>query len=341
MEDKHFEVVTARSLADKIVDAVRSFQPWQSIDAQKDTVEYIIEPHIHKSSDCLWMRQASSLLQRCAISGSDGHHLSLELKGKVMEFLNRGYVTADVQWVDENMLEPSDVDKPMFNLEADIEWLVRGCMRIMHNKQDGDGEAYRELRDFVLQKIRPTGPETNSVPARCEEAYNEAISLLHGAWNTIRESGTGSEIENWRDRAAKLMGGPNPFKEADIVDKEKDKQPEQVLLPFDLKAAQSGSKVVTRDGRGAKIVADGLDGNNIAAVVKNEISQSLHQYHVDGCYNWLGDNPLDLFILKEPETITIRILKHKETGEIDVLTPGQNHMNPHVWELIKTVTETI
>lgn len=275
--DKHFEPVTARSLAEKIVDKAQQFSPWQTRASQKNAIESIIEPHIRK---------------------------------------------------------PSDDDKPLFNLEADIEWLVRGCMRIMHNKQDGDGKAYRELIEFVSQKVRPTGPETKSVPERCEEAYNEAVRLLEN-WEDIDSHG---EIKYLKKKTAEFLNKPNPFTEADIV---KEDETEPKLYPFDLGLAAQGHKVVTRDGRDAKVVAEGLKGVTpiCAVITDHDDSKTACLLTLKGKLVDHKENPEDLFIMKEPETIEISIFKGKKNEVF--ITESKEVSNREYWTHIKTIKTTI
>lgn len=125
-----------------------------------------------------------------------------------------------------------------------------------------------------------------------------------------------------------------------------DDESKPTLLPFSLEDAKNGAKVVTRDGRDAKVVADGIDGSNIAVVVKGNINKSLHQYHIDGCYRRNGDTSLDLFILKEPETVEIGLYRHKYDNSIlvhDVASPWHSGYmgEPEESKLIKTITVQI
>ncbi len=285
MKDKHFEVVTAGSLAKAIVEYVLIKTERVSDNIIEQGVERLLEPHIRK---------------------------------------------------------PSDVDKPMFNLEADVEWLVRGCMRIMHNKKDGDIKAYRELRDFVLQKIRPTGPETNSVPERCEEAYNEAAELIEYAHETITR---GLDEDEWSRKYYSFIQKPNPFKEADIVDKEEDKQPEQVLLPFSLKEAKNGAKVVTRTLLPIKIVADDLDMQSpILGIIDDGKSKTSFNWMPSGRMYIKDESDYDLFILKEPETVEVSIYKNKYADLYRAAAYDEvpdSKFKDTDYELIKTITVTI
>ena len=199
--DKHFEPVTARSLAEKIVDKAQQFSPWQTRASQKTAIESIIEPHIRK---------------------------------------------------------PSDDDK--------------------------------------------------SVPARCEEAYNEALNLLASAADIITKIKEFDEPTEWLDDRRDFINKPNPFKEADIVH-EDEKEP--TLLPFSLEEAKNGVKVVTREMNDVKIVADDLTGNYpLLAVVSTGRVKVSCRYTIGGSTE-SQHPPMDLFILKEPETVEVSIYKNK------------------------------
>ena len=323
-KNKHFEPVTARSLAEEI----RKIKINYANEALIGKIQAVLEPHIRKPSDDEWIKKASYLLQKVITSYDNTQHISTST---IREFLNKGTVTADMEWAEENM----GAGKTS-TLEADIEWLTRGCMRIMHGKTDGDIKAYRELKEFISQKVSPTSPETNSVPERCEEAYNEAVSLLTRIRDKTLEIGNAIEID-------RFLKKPNPFKEADIVD---DGKPEPQLLPFDLGLAAQGHKVVTRDGFFVKIVADNIESidHPILYVGTKENGKSFYnRATLSGKTSQYTESHSDLFILKEQETVFIDILRQEDGGLYTCLykDEGVTYAIEKGTNVIKTITTTI
>lgn len=215
-----------------------------------------------------------------------------------------------------------------------------------------------EIRRFLnkgavtadMERVEENMGASKSVPQRCEEAYDEAIQLLR-EWDK-----NGITTAQNRTNTEAFLSKPNPFKEADIVlddidelvslMKEESKRIQEEskpkLLPFDLKAAQEGAKVVTRDGTPVKIVSDNIDSNYPILYVGNKKNgkQFYNRTDINGI-DKEGTLTNSIFILKEPETIEMRIFKHKKYGTIDVLTKDERFMDPTKWELIKTITVTI
>lgn len=282
--DKHFEPVTARSLADKIVDTVRKFHPWQSIQAQKDIVEHIITPHIRK---------------------------------------------------------PSDDDKPIFDLPDDISMLSERFNQIIEGcKSSADRTIKVEsLREDVIDSLLHY--KAKSVPARCEEAYDGAINLIMEIGHRLNEPSHRYIIGKIDD----FLQKPNPFKEAVITDD----KPEPRLLPFDLKAAQDGAKVVTHGGKTeVKIVADNISSSHPILATYSVLEGGVYfdQFDLEGRRKHISDKNMNLFILKEPETVEIELYRHKYDNSIlvhDVASPWHSGYmgEPEESKLIKTITVQI
>lgn len=175
-----------------------------------------------------------------------------------------------------------------------------------------------------------------SVPKKCEEAYDEAVRIIKNFVDTFEcafISDTNSR------KAEEFLKKPNPFKEVDIVDNGK---PEPQLLPFDLGLAAQGHKVVTGDGRGAKVVAEGLAGDwSVLATYIDILGiKRFGEFNSRGQRKGMPDGSLDLFILKEPETIEIRILE-SESGVYSVINTDDGYAANSGDKLIKTITTTI
>lgn len=177
--------------------------------------------------------------------------------------------------------------------------------------------------------------KNKSVPARCEEAYNEAVELI----KKFAGEFTYYEFMNLRESANDFLKKQNPFQEADIVD---DGKPEPQLLPFDLGLAAQGHKVVTRDGREVKVVAEGLTGEWPLLVTYIDVfgAKRAEFFNSKGQRKGIIDTSLDLFILKEPETIEIRILE-SESGVYSVINTDDGYAANSGDKLIKTITTTI
>lgn len=198
------------------------------------------------------------------------------------------------------------------------------------------GTYYEDHIEAILEPHIGKPSYDKSVPQRCEEAYNEAVSLLTRIRNKTLEIGNATEIDRFLKKT-------NPFKEAEIVDKEEDKTEEHELLPFSIELAAQGHKVVTRDGRDVKIVADDLTGNQELLVVITNEDGTKHPFclPISGKLSSFVYNPADLFILKEPETLEIHLFKH-DNGTYYAQAPGQAFREPEVaYKHIKTITVTI
>ena len=174
-----------------------------------------------------------------------------------------------------------------------------------------------------------------SVTARCKEAYDEVVELLEKFAGEF----THDEFMNLRESANDFLKKQNPFQEAVIVD---DGKPESQLVPFDLGLAAQGHKVVTGDGRGAKVVAEGLAGDwSVLATYIDILGiKRFGEFNSRGQRKGMPDGSLDLFILKEPETIEIRILE-SESGVYSVINTDDGYAANTGDKLIKTITTTI
>lgn len=204
-----------------------------------------------------------------------------------------------------------------------------------------------EIRRFLnkgavtadMERVEENMGASKSVPARCEEAYYNAVDLMKKMYME------GMTSEN-RAKLLVLIGKSDPFKEADIVQDEKQ---EPQLLPFDLKAAQNGAKVVTRDGRSVKIVADDMTGTYpLLVVITNDNGSKTHSLFSKGGQfregkSGLDDRELDLFILKEPETVYIDILRRKDGSLYTQLYKDEDEAYPvdERTNVIKTITVQI
>lgn len=254
--------------------------------------------------------------------------------------------------------------------------------------------------DILAPHIRKPSDDDKSVPARCEEAYDEAVSLLKRIRDKTLEIGNAIEIDRFLKR-------PNPFKEADIVKDEVEQdcpepnlpsdvemfrkrlrniqyfketdsdyvhtgkinalfddlisavefyktqnaaeelKPEPRLLPFDLKAAQNGAKVVTHNGRTpVKIVADDISSEYSILATYTGLIGGVYfdQFDLSGRRKGIQDENMNLFILKEPETLEIQIWRDKNDRCYLLTTPNQSGYSKYYeadCELIKTITVTI
>lgn len=278
MEDKHFEPVTARSLArDFYSKAMAIYHSGVNFDRGMNMLLEIIEPHIRKPSD--------------------GFEMPFDL--------------------------PDDISM----LSERFNRIIKGC------KSAADRSSQIEsLKEDVINALLYYKKE--SVPARCEEAYNEAVELIRFINSCIY--GTG--YEGLHKRIAYFMQQPNPFKEADIV---KEDDPEPTLLPFDLGLAARGHKVVTKDLIEVKIVAEGLSGDwPILAVYTDRYgAKQFDEFDLKGQRKDIIDDSLNLFILKEPETVDIHIYRDVSANRMFAWVDEKAPDNEE-YALIKTITVT-
>lgn len=72
---------------------------------------------------------------------------------------------------------------------------------------------------------------------------------------------------------------------------------ETKLKPFDLEAAKNGAKVVTRDGRDARILCfDAMGSYPIVAIVRNDYEEVVDKFCLDGKNRLCGESEIDLFM---------------------------------------------
>lgn len=117
-------------------------------------------------------------------------------------------------------------------------------------------------------------------------------------------------------------------------------------IPFDLELAKQGHKVVTRNGRDVKIVADDLSGDYpvLATIIGEDEYKTFAAFTSDGEHIRNRGSQHDLFILKEPETLEIQIWRDKNDRSYLLTTPNQSGYSKYYeadCELIKTITVTI
>lgn len=95
--------------------------------------------------------------------------------------------------------------------------------------------------------------------------------------------------------------------------------------PFNVEAAKSGAKVVTRDGKPARILVYDLKDENykLAVAIQTQseepYSEEVYSFTEDGRYNKKSPNYKDLFIEEEP---TIRPYANAAEMDADIIKHG-------------------
>ena len=88
---------------------------------------------------------------------------------------------------------------------------------------------------------------------------------------------------------------------------------ETKLKPFDLEAAKNGAKVVTRDGRDARILCfDAMGSYPIVAIVRSDYEEVVDKFCLDGKNRLCGESEIDLFMAPVKREGWVNLYRKKE-----------------------------
>lgn len=238
---------------------------------------------------------------------------------------------------------------PHLRKPSDDEWIKNAAFLLQKAITSYDNTKSvntDEIRRFLnkgavtadMERVEENMGASKSVPQRCEEAYDGAINLIMEIGHRLNEPSHRYIIGKIDD----FLQKPNPFKEAVITDD----KPEPRLLPFDLKAAQDGAKVVTHGGKTeVKIVADNISSSHPILATYSVLEGGVYfdQFDLEGRRKHISDKNMNLFILKEPETVYIDILRQEDGALYTCLYKDIDETYPieHGTDIIKTITVTI
>lgn len=319
MSKEHFEPVTAKSVAERLYHIAAHQSTHAS--SKYETISYmerILEPHIRKPSDGQmadvgWVTGGmKSVPQRC----EDAYNEAKRLIAEAASLLTTNKSDAAKKWYNERY---HLVCGPNPFKEAEI--------------VPDDVDVFMDLLEDEKQKW----PEPN-LPSDVEQFKKRLQDIMYFKKTDSDYTHTGKINSLFND----LISAVEFYKTHNVAEELK---PEPQLLPFDLKAAQEGAKVVTRDGTPVKIVSDNIDSEYPILYIANKKNgkQFYNRTDIKGT-DKEGTATNSLFILKEPETVALRLYKDRNDGSIQAVNVQHDSMTKYYdadCDLIKTITVTI